>query len=379
MGTPATSRFYRPELDALRFSAFSLVFLKHTCASIIGPMLAAGGVQWFVANLSSIGAYGVDLFFVLSAYLITELFLREKSRTNRIDVGGFYRRRILRIWPLYFFFVGATFILSRFTPVQFPSGALIPMLMFFGNWWIMLYGTFSPGGILWSVSVEEQFYVCAPFAARFLSRRGLAILAVGMIAVAVMARWLMVTRFGIAPDALWYGTLSRLDPIALGVLICVGLHGGAPTWGWLPRTALLVGGVLCLGVAAIGLHGGGQGDITLLQAMLNYPVADFGVVALFLAIIGLRITWRPLLYLGRISYGLYVYHLLALDISKVVLLHFTGACPFWQRGLFGLAITIPMAMISYRWLETPFLRLKNTRIRIAAPAETPGSAIPIRD
>jgi peptidoglycan/LPS O-acetylase OafA/YrhL len=74
------NRFYRPELDVLRFLAFGMVFLRHTGASIAGDMQRTGGMQAFLAELSASGSYGVDLFFLLSAYLITELFMREIAR-----------------------------------------------------------------------------------------------------------------------------------------------------------------------------------------------------------------------------------------------------------------------------------------------------------
>ena len=103
------SRFYRPELDGLRFLAFFLVFICH----------AQYGIAWqswagqLLLHVGAGGSFGVDLFFVLSAYLITELLRREKLETGSIDVGGFYVRRILRIWPLYFGFLVLYFLARR--------------------------------------------------------------------------------------------------------------------------------------------------------------------------------------------------------------------------------------------------------------------------
>jgi hypothetical protein len=92
MGCPPTG-FYRPELDALRFLAFSLAFLFHTATSITGQMYAAGIITAFVALVSKGGSYGVDLFFLLSAYLITELLMREKARNGSIITPDFYASR----------------------------------------------------------------------------------------------------------------------------------------------------------------------------------------------------------------------------------------------------------------------------------------------
>src|SRR5690349_18798650 len=101
-------RFYSPELDTLRFFAFLGVFIFHSAPRTPGFYAAAGCPAWLSHVLISIfgaGAYGVDLFFALSAYLITSLLLREREATGKLDVRGFYLRRILRIWPLYLSFV----------------------------------------------------------------------------------------------------------------------------------------------------------------------------------------------------------------------------------------------------------------------------------
>lgn len=359
------NRFYRPELDALRFLAFALVFLRHTGASISGDMYAAGGIQAFIADVSTAGSYGVDLFFLLSAYLITELFMREKARTGTIGMPTFYARRILRIWPLYFFFILTTLAFSRFTPVQFPDGAIIPMFLFYGNLWLMTHSFFSPAGILWSVSIEEQFYLLCPLAVRFLSRRGLMVLSGLLILTAIVARFVLLNSATVKPVALWFCTLTRLDPIATGILVCLLLRGRVPTIGPVARGALLLTGAACLYGAATWLHGM-DNNLSPTDGMLAYPLADIGVLAVFLSFLGARIAWRPVVYLGQISYGLYVYHLLALDVAKVGLLHCMGECPFWLRGAIGFPLTVGIAAVSYAWLEAPFLRLKG-RISRSSP------------
>src|SRR5579871_6137530 len=101
-------RFYQPELDALRFFAFFGVFLFHAAPRYIEFYDHAGAPRWLGNLLISAfgaGAFGVDLFFALSAYLITSLLLRERNATGTLDLRGFYMRRILRIWPLYFAFI----------------------------------------------------------------------------------------------------------------------------------------------------------------------------------------------------------------------------------------------------------------------------------
>ena len=104
----ATARFYHPELDQLRFFAFLMVFLHHAFPhqpEFWTKLGVPGPIAQVLSGIGATGAFGVSLFFVLSSYLITELLLREKELIGTLDVKSFYVRRILRIWPLYFFFL----------------------------------------------------------------------------------------------------------------------------------------------------------------------------------------------------------------------------------------------------------------------------------
>src|ERR1700690_2343892 len=117
--SPASSpaRFYRPELDALRFFAFLAVFVYHTSPSD-PPYYSARHIPcaYLVAAASHAGAFGVDLFFLLSAYLITELLLRERDECGQVHLDSFYVRRILRIWPLYFLGILIAVLVSLVDP-----------------------------------------------------------------------------------------------------------------------------------------------------------------------------------------------------------------------------------------------------------------------
>jgi peptidoglycan/LPS O-acetylase OafA/YrhL len=342
------NKFHRPELDVLRFCAFLMVFTFHAAASVGGP------------KVTKIGTYGVDLFFVLSAYLITELFRRERARTGAIAVGAFYRRRILRIWPLYYAFTAVVFAASFVVrSIQMPTEATIALLVFGANWYLAAGGPFfSPAGILWSVSVEEQFYVVAPWLMRWLTARALAALMVVLLVAAAATRlaW---------PGGGWYGTLTRLDPITAGVLLALALDGRVPALRLPWRLLLGTGGILAFWLAAEPL-----GEANPLAG----TVATVGALLLFLAALGATRAPAPLIYLGRISYGLYVFHLLFLDVAKVGLVAATGHCPWWLRGALALPVTVALAAGSYRWLELPFLRLKDTRQDHGS--KLPANAIP---
>jgi peptidoglycan/LPS O-acetylase OafA/YrhL len=346
-------RFYRPELDILRFFAFSLVFIFHTCASLYDDMSGSGRLTALIANISQAGAYGVDLFFLLSAFLITDLFVREKREAGSVNIAAFYARRVLRIWPLYFFFLLLCLGLSLATPVQFPAAAVAPFFFMYGNWYLMAHPFFSPAGILWSVSIEEQFYLLWPWAARNLSRRGMISVAISLLILAWIARAFTLN------GASWYNTLTRLDPIAVGILVSLLLNGRAPVISVFWRHSLCATGLAVLALATIEFQGVSH-DITQADGLVSYPLACAGALAIFVSFLGAELSgYRRLIYLGRISYGLYVFHLFALDATKMVLLREIGSCPFWLRGLIAFPLTVAMAAASYRWLEMPFLRIKE--------------------
>ncbi len=358
---PEAARFYVPELDSLRFFAFFGVFLCH----LIHEM-GYGDV------LSNIGGFGVDLFFTLSAYLITELLMREKERFGRLDVRAFYVRRILRIWPLYFGFLTAYFVASRLFPVlQIDWRYFAFFSLFLGNFALATIGL-APGLAivpLWSVCVEEQFYITWPLIARYLSRRGVAVAGALIWLLSIFSRWLMI-REGFSVHLIEIGTLCRLDPIACGMLLSSFLGGSTEPTLRISRRLLTLIGVDLWAFAGFCLYH--SNTPTPVELIVAFPAVAIGCGAFTFAAIGAG-SWmynRRLIYLGRISYGLYVYHGAAILMTLAIL----ASAPGWLLWLIcpplSLCTTIAIAAISYRWFETPFLRLKTRYqyIRSASPA-----------
>jgi len=359
-----TSRFYHPELDALRFFAFLMVFLHHALphqAEFWAKLGVSASLGAVLSGIGASGAFGVSLFFVLSAYLITELLLREKELVGSLDVKSFYVRRILRIWPLYFFFLALAVGMQWFVPGQhmgWQAGLSFSALA--GNWYIVFVG--FPSSVifpLWSVSIEEQFYLTWPLIVRRVSQMAMVAIAVGLLVVATATRFYLGAQHR-WESQIWCNTLVQLDPIAAGILMAVLLRGAAPQFSRLARVAMAVAGVAC--IASGALYFGIKNDpLTTARIVLGYPAVALGCVLLLLALLreGAK-PWRALIYLGRISYGLYVFHVLGLLISDYVVPN-QGAnlARFGLRDLVGFAFTVAMAAISYRWLETPFLKLKE--------------------
>ena len=344
--------FYRPELDVLRFFAFFAVFLHHALPSAMEVYLA-NGVPLFVARvlfgIEDAGAYGVDLFFALSSYLITTLLLKEYAKRGQINVRAFYLRRILRIWPLYF-------VLRAMGVEQEPSlGYMIAFVCVAGNWACAAWGypqsSISP---LWSVSVEEQFYLTWPF---IVSRwpKQIKGIAMGLIFVSVLARFVLVFLGVDHGNRVWCNTLARLDPIAAGALLAAHLDGRIPRCTLVGRLVLCGAGLALLTIA--GMWGGRSGP----EALWTYPSVTLACSALLVAFIGAIMPLRSqvvaaLVYLGRISYGLYVFHIAALAV-----VHVAHPNPVqWVASLAGsITLTVLLAAVSYRFLERPFLALKS--------------------
>jgi peptidoglycan/LPS O-acetylase OafA/YrhL len=360
----SAERFYRPELDGLRFLAFALVFLHHSVSNASEPALARIGGPWFADAFAATiraGAYGVDLFFVLSSFLITELLLRELDKTGRLDVRSFLIRRALRIWPLYFTFLAVVgWILPH--AIGFPQpldGATAAAFVFLlGNWACAVGGyPASPAAPLWSVSIEEQFYLAWPAVVRFGGTRVLPWIAAAMLGIGSASR-LLFLALGLPHPWTWCATPTRLDPIAIGILLCLGLRRGkvaAPSG--VGRLALALVGAAALWWAGF-LMDPGQPPSALL-ALAGYPAVAIGAGLLLLAALGSRgfLAAPAIVWLGRISYGLYVFHELAIRTSRIGLEALGLSVRF--TPLPALALTIATAAVSYRLLESPFLRLKE--------------------
>jgi peptidoglycan/LPS O-acetylase OafA/YrhL len=319
--------FHRPELDVLRFGAFLLVFVHHA--------LPHSG--WMLAGIARAGALGVDLFFALSAYLITELLLRERRSRGAIDIRAFYIRRILRIWPLYYFALLILVpVMSMLPGERMPWAYFATFATFGGNWACAAWG-YPPSSfaLLWSVSIEEQFYLTWPWLVR-LGEIYLRMIAYAMLAVATATRLVLVIR-GVHHPGIWCNTLARLDPIAGGALLACFLNGSMPEHKR-GRRMLWIG----LG-AALLLGSGAVGDNEGWPVLVTYPLAAAASVAIIFGILGARL--RAGAYLGKISYGLYVFHAAVIRVVPPPIL--------------ALPLTIAAAALSYRFLESPFLRLKD--------------------
>jgi peptidoglycan/LPS O-acetylase OafA/YrhL len=366
---PAVSKFYRPELDVVRFAAFLLVFLFHNLPRAPTPRidgLLRGFAPVFYASVNAC-IFGVSLFFTLSAFLICELLVRERETAGTIAVKQFYIRRILRIWPLYYFglLLGAIF---AFTPLGNRSD-LINMgwfVIFMGAWQSAIHGWLNnPMFVLWSVSVEEQFYLFAPWMLKWFSRKSLFGLCLAIILSSNVWVYHLGTEHAIG-DRIWADSLVQLQCFAAGILLCLILRGQIPRIATWQRLLLLAGSAACWFYACYGPQHSGFGAPSHSPSWPffgGYVLASVGSVMVLVAFLGMnpRLLPRWAVYLGRISFGLYVFHALAHELVFDALQPMT----FYRFPMFLLktcgtfGLTVLMAALSYRYLETPFLRMKR--------------------
>jgi peptidoglycan/LPS O-acetylase OafA/YrhL len=369
---PSTlKRYYRPELDALRFCAFLSVFLFHGMDYYIPD--AFRNVETY--HLAWAGQWGVPMFFLLSAFLIVELLLRERDGTGSIHLMAFYIRRILRIWPLYFFAFYGFALLNHFIPGVNPGvGTTWPYFTFFlGNWYISQHGWIAgPVDPLWSISVEEQFYLFIPLIAAFGGRRGLRVASLVVLAVSYWAIYRYARITWTVDNGEWTNSLVMFQFFAGGALLAMGLRGRVPQWSAPVRLMAFGSGLACWIIAQTVFRVRGWEPFTTVgQAFAGWPLILAGCVLFLLSFLGIGANRIPhwIAYLGRISYGLYIYH------SLIYMLVFRYLAPHiwhmqqpnsswhlpvvWTLVACVLAISIVIAHFSYRLLEKPFLRIKE--------------------
>ncbi len=339
-------------LNSLRFYAALSVVVAHiqtTPHEWFGDELLPDTFKYFF--LSS--GVAVDLFFLLSGFLIFYLLLDEHKNTGRVSVARFYWRRSLRIWPLYWLII---FLAAVYLPALSPEfvnalagrPGLAGLLIFFaGNVAFVLYTPFPPLEHLWSISIEEQFYLIAPH----LVRRRLP-----LVLLAVLVAWLLIKFVWPWPAALKdFLELMDYEYILVGGLWACMVFYRWPVLAWVRS---LAGRWLALAAFLLIVVGVGVGGLvgTLLYSLI------FGmlVVNIIDDAYG-RLSRLPALECaGVLTYGLYMYHPILLLVYRVA---FYGRIHPDVYGFMIYPIVISLsfllAWLSYVAFESPWLKLKN--------------------
>ncbi len=364
---PREPRFYRSELDILRLFAFLMVWSAHALMSFAGLLPTRT-----LAVAEGVGSCGVPIFFFLSAYLITELLRREQLASGQLHLRFFYARRTLRIWPLYFGVLGVYALLGlRFHGFRIEPGRLLASCLLGGNWYIALHPAITtPMRSLWSISVEEQWYLLWPVLQGRLSNRKLLGICFLIVACAqgtliALVHWV----HGAGPATLhvtaWVNSAVQFQYFAFGAASALLLNGRIPHLRGSTRTFLAISGAAALLLASSAYHIK-QISIPASAASLivGYLLAGVGTACLFFATLGVSAApWtRFLIRLGQLSFGLYVFHETGFFLVDAVARHIhTPATAVWlicSKGS-ALALTVVLAFTSYYAWELPFLRAKQ--------------------
>ncbi|HET8870890.1 MAG TPA: acyltransferase [Aquabacterium sp.] len=358
---------YLPALDGVRALAVLMV-VPHNLRLMVEPHDAATHVLDAILDR---GWIGVDLFFVLSGFLITRILLQTRTAPNYYS--GFYWRRTLRIWPLYY--VALLFMLW-----VVPALGWLPVhdRSHDAYFWLFLSNFVQPlhhhGPSLphfWSLAVEEQFYLLWPLLVAWLRPGSLARLCLGLISFSVVFRWWALSH-GWDPEVVYVRTWCRMDALAMGAALAVWLASpmAAPwfqaqrgrAWSW----AL---GCLCLGA----LVSGGFRQFGLWPQSVGLLGLDLGLSASLACVVASDLGWLPglsflqrpwLRRIGRYSYGMYVWHVPLGLLLLEPWAHGLGwdQQPGWllQLGYLVLAVaaTLAVAALSYHLFEKHFLALK---------------------
>jgi peptidoglycan/LPS O-acetylase OafA/YrhL len=361
MAAAQTQRhFYQPELDGLRFYAFLGVFICHTL-----PFDGAFyrrlhlPIPWLWGAIAKSGAAGVDLFFALSAFLITSILLREQEESGGISLRRFYLRRILRIWPLYFLLIAVGVVLAHTMAKQsLPWYYVAGYLLFVGNWVHAVFG--RPESIcspLWTVSIEEQFYLIWPLLMKMLRRRGMIVAAIVTFLLATVCRVGFMLA-GSSGGFIYYGSVSRCDSLALGILLAL-FADRLPRLTRSVRWLLLAGGLLGWVASSAWLNEQpGPVDIRMVLGRLIVSLAAGAILYACLHSHSKLVRGEWVVRLGKISYGLYMLHLTGILIM-LSLFHPVWGWQLLATKALGFVMTVILALASYRWVESPFLHLKD--------------------
>jgi peptidoglycan/LPS O-acetylase OafA/YrhL len=383
-------------LDGLRAIAIILVFLHHMSGHIPVVGRFTLGLNWFADQ----GWLGVDLFFVLSGFLITGILMDTRDANNYFS--GFYARRILRIFPLYYVVLTVVILVGMW--INSPSlTATLPLpqdrwlyYCYLTNWLGLWKADYGPNYLahFWSLGVEEQFYLVWPLIVWLARPRALPWVAGGLAVVSAVVRVIWVAHTG-PTQAIDWATICRLDELFAGAL-CAYLFRSPERMlkvrKWLPGIA-----ISAIGLFFVILSGMFFFRPSMLQWLYVFPTSwhalndpalffiecggfvllalGFAAIVLLAAYTDGKKTWmqkfltsRVLAPVGAYSYGIYVFHVPILGMASMLvyptivdLMHSHGGALLWEGGYIVMvaAITFVVSALSYEFFEKKILRFKR--------------------
>jgi peptidoglycan/LPS O-acetylase OafA/YrhL len=350
-----------PALDGLRGVAVLAVMFYHL--ELLVPWLGP---------ISHGGFLGVDIFFVLSGFLITSVLLKEQSKTGQINLKNFYMRRIFRLIPAYWVFLAVLFLFGNYllsplaakTIYDNYSYNFILAFLYLMNWNRASAETAVAGNLnhTWSLSIEEQFYIFWSLVMYLAfsekrSRKTIFFITIGSVAVVIC--WRIGRALNGTPyDVMYYSTDTRIDALLIGCAASM-----IYMWKLVPasffKTAYfnLLVFVMYIGAVWVFFNASSK-DISLYTALLPLFTASTAIIILWLMTrektpVHFLLENKFLGWIGKISYGLYLWHFLAYEFSKET---FSSA---EVQITAGIILAFAVSALSYYLVEQPFLKIKN--------------------
>lgn len=369
-----TDRIYFEHLDVLRFVAAFMIVILHAYVSWVAwfgqlDILTLDGEEKFTffgefvdVFLRNMGI-GVDIFFLISGFLITYILIEEKKRHGRINIKNFMIRRTLRIWPLYFLLIAITPFLVIW--VNVPAPDYIPNLLFLNNFHTIQTHVWPyPFGHFWSICIEEHFYLVWPFIIAFVPNKRLMPVFVSVIVFSILFRVYSSLVFESTWYILYLNTLSRMDVLVIGAVGAYYYSEKAFTFSlnrWV-RYSLLLLFIMSLSLQVVELwtdyfEAGFKKFFTI--AIFAVLMLDFNFAKNFKHILPPKSIIH---YFGKVSYGIYMYsNILIIIIIKKFMWAFESK-NFWIFMFLNIALSLIIPIISYELFEKHILKL-NKRFR----------------
>jgi peptidoglycan/LPS O-acetylase OafA/YrhL len=376
--TSRNSQHHILSLDGIRGIAIGLVLMVHL---LWANTETSSSLIRFAGRVRTAGWLGVDLFFALSGFLITGI-LFDSLHSNHY-FKNFYARRILRIFPLYYGVILVLFVI--FHPHGFAqSRPLFLMLVYLQNtplWWngvdpLTIAGTTNH---LWSLAVEEQFYLVWPILIFLIrDRRRLIWVAIALAALAPVTRAIMLAH-GASFEATYKVTICRADSLLGGAWLALMIRGELrATVLRYASTAFTLSVLTCAAIA----WRTGNFDWEVNRPINLYGYSIVAIASTALIAMSLRpnsftartMQLKLLRFLGRYSYGIYIFHMLVFALVSISIRPFMVS-HIRSKALYHLVlmvtillITIPVAVLSFEFYERPFLKLKRQFSDLNSPA-----------
>lgn len=348
---------YYTSLDGLRGIAAIMVVIYHI---FYYPNLNYISNLGAIQKVTEFGRHGVPLFFVLSGFVITRILIYTRDDTNYFR--SFYKKRILRILPLYYLFLLIYYSLAPLLSTGGKGVELIqqvPFYVYLQNFAEVLNIKASGPGHYWTLSIEEQFYILWPLAVYSVNPKNLWKL-IGILVISVFILRYLMLREGLPIDKF---TFTRIDQILMGAFIAVLEWSGYLRKDKSLLKMELIGLFVLPATIFVYLY---TNKFPLLIGIISQSIVGL----LFFSIIGCVLllndnhfltkflTWNVLQYFGKISYGIYVWHVLII----MILNKFFITRIFLIDFILPLVITIIVAHLSYNYFENIFLKMKDKKI-----------------